>query len=232
MPAAITPCTGPLSPLCQAAGGVGSGLLGSGVGGVLGALSSWVAERGGVAHRADRRGAVVLDDDRPRRRLVHRPLPDDGGAGRRGAAAAPAALGDPGRLPPERGGTRAGGRRPVAPGPGAGRGGGGAGAAGPRGHRRPQHHDLVRLGHRRPAGAVAGGVGAGVPGGRRPQRRRSWCCWGPCWSPSAPSCSGSSSSCGRPRSTWRCSSSPWAWPASCGRPSPTGAAAWSTRWWR
>ena len=44
VPAAITPCTGPLSPLCQAAGGVGSGLLGSGVGGVLGALSSWVAD--------------------------------------------------------------------------------------------------------------------------------------------------------------------------------------------
>jgi len=40
---AVTPCTGPLAPVCSVAGGVGSGLLNSGVGGVLGALSTWVA---------------------------------------------------------------------------------------------------------------------------------------------------------------------------------------------
>ncbi len=57
VPAAITPCTGPLSPLCQAAGGVGSGLLGSGVGGVLGALSSWVAD--GAAWLVGQIGGVL-----------------------------------------------------------------------------------------------------------------------------------------------------------------------------
>lgn len=41
---AVSPCTGLLVPVCQAAGDVGSGLLSSGAGDVLGALSSWVVD--------------------------------------------------------------------------------------------------------------------------------------------------------------------------------------------
>ena len=62
--------------------------------------------------------------------------------------------------------------------------------------------------------------------GRRPSSSSSG--GSPWWS--APSWSGSSCCCGRPPSTWPCCSCLWPWPGWPGRPSPTGAAGWSTPW--
>lgn len=56
-PAVVSPCTGFLAPVCQAAGGVGSGLLGSGAGAVLNALSGWVVE--GAAWLLGQVGAAI-----------------------------------------------------------------------------------------------------------------------------------------------------------------------------
>ena len=132
-------------------------------------------------------------------------------------------------LPPERRRPRPVGRRAVAARPHPHRGGRPARRAVPGRTDNSVRHLRRRRGQRRPgtlglATTLTSQAGSGTPGIPRSCSSSARCC-----SRSARSASGSSSSCGRPRCTWRCCSCRSGWPASAGQPSRTGPAGSSTR---
>ena len=141
--------------------------------------------RGHLAARPDRRGDRGHHHDRPRRLVVHRPLPDHGGAGRRGHRAPAPARDHAVHLPAERldaAPVGAGQRPPGHPADGGGRQAGPARPGGHRRHerrrvpgRRARHRPLPVLGHRWPVRRL----------GRRPTggprlRRSSSAAWPSC----------------------------------------------------